>query len=60
MKKVVLNGSAASIILATAIATSVTLFSTQPEFLARGLSVASFFGLLSVGLFFVGLVYPKD
>lgn len=59
MKTKILNASGIMVGLATFTGVSVAFFGTDPEIITRATTAASFFGLGSMGLFFVGLAYPK-
>jgi hypothetical protein len=60
MKKKILMGSAGMVTLATVSSVLVSLFSTDPEMAIRMTGVNTTLIVGSIGLFFVGLVYPKE
>ena len=58
-KKQILNISVASAGLATLVAIG-AMFATSQNTLSRALGCAGFIGLMSIGSFVVGVVYPKE
>jgi len=60
MKKKILLGSGTSAILATLVATCSIIFASDPAVIFKANAVAGYVGLLSIALFFVGFVFPKD
>lgn len=60
MKKNILLGSGTCALLATTSAILTTTLTTDPQVFARAMACSGYVGLLSIGLFFVGLVFPKD
>ena len=60
MKNKILLASVAFIGLATTTGVSGALLVTDPVAIARVTTVSTIFLLGSVGLFFVGLVFPKE
>ena len=60
MKTKILLTSVGSIGLATTIGIATAVLGHDPETIARATTVASIFGVASVGLFFVGLAFPKS
>lgn len=60
MKNKILLASVGFIGLATGVGITAAMFCSAPQTIARATTVASIFIAGSVGLFFVGLVYPKN
>lgn len=60
MKKKILLGSAALVSSATILGIGTALFSHDPGFATRLAAVGYILVTGSVGLFFVGLVFPKE
>ena len=58
-KTSILLSSAALVLGATTLGIGVALFGTNPETMVRLTTVASILGTGSIGLFFVGLAFPK-
>ena len=59
VKNSILLGSGALVVVATALGIGTTLLGHNPETVVRLLTVASILGTGSIGLFFVGLAFPK-
>lgn len=59
MKSNVLLGSVVFIAIATVVGVLTALFAYNPLVITRLTTVASIFGLGSIGLFFVGTVFPS-
>jgi hypothetical protein len=62
-KQKLLLASATSAVAATLLAGSIVSFASEQSHgsgIGRGMAAASFLGLLSVALFFVGAAYPND
>lgn len=59
MKKYILQGAVGTAALATMIGLY-TCFETIGEYTGRHASAATCVGLLSIALFFIGMVYPKE
>lgn len=60
MKTKILLGAGALVLSATTLGVSTALFVKSPELLVRFTTVASILGTGSIGLFFVGLAFPKE
>lgn len=60
MKQNILLTSGGLVLAATLVGLSTALFASDPSYIARATTVASIFGLGSIGLFFVGLAFPKE
>lgn len=60
MKQQILQGSVGLVIAASTVGTLAALIGTDAVIITKLVSVASVLGLGSIGLFFIGLVYPKD
>lgn len=60
MKQNILLTAGAFVLAATLTGLGTALFAHDPQFIARATTVASIFGLGSMGLFFVGLAFPKQ
>lgn len=60
MKTQILLTSGALVLLATTVGLATAVFGHDPNTIARATTVASIFGLGSVGLFFVGLAFPRQ
>ena len=59
MKTQILLTSGGLVLAATTTGLCTALFASDPSIIARATTVASIFGLGSIGLFFVGLAFPK-
>lgn len=59
-KTTILLTSAALVGIATTTGLGTALFATDPQVIGRATMVAGIFGLGSIGLFFVGLAFPKE
>lgn len=60
MKTKILLTSAGFIGLATTLGVGTALLGSDPVTITRLTTVSSIFGLASIGLFFVGLAFPKN
>ena len=60
MKNSILNAAGVMVGLATLTGVGTALLASDPELITRFTTAATFFGLGSMGLFFVGLAYPKS
>jgi len=59
MKKKILNIAAILVALATLNALGTVFFARDAEFILRSTGCSYILGLGSIGLFFIGLAYPK-
>lgn len=60
MKNKILSFSAILVIMATTVSLGTTTLASDPELILRMTGVAYTLGLGSIGLFFVGWVFPKE
>lgn len=60
MKKKILISAASLVAAATLLGIATALFGKDPELIVRLTTVASILGTGSVGLFFIGLAFPKE
>lgn len=60
VKTTILLTSGGLVLGATTTALGAALFASDPSIIARTTMVATILGLGSIGLFFVGLAFPKE
>lgn len=60
MKNNILLTSAGLVLAATTVGLCTAIFASDPQIITRATTVATIFGTGSIGLFFVGLVFPSE